>query len=84
MVRVATVRVLLVMMAPWADTVGAVSSSLVCSCGGVGAVDVQEPDVEEPNGEEPYVEEPFHFLPSCSSSCLCFLQCSSLRPLLKG
>jgi hypothetical protein len=60
-VRVATAQVLLVVMAPWAGTVGVVSSSLVCSCGGVGAVDVQEPGVEEPSGEEPYVEEPFHF-----------------------
>jgi hypothetical protein len=55
----ATTWVILVVMAPWAGTVGAVPSPLVHSCGGVGAADVQEPDVEEPSGEEPYVEQPF-------------------------
>jgi hypothetical protein len=38
--RVATARVLLVVMAPWAGTEGAVPSPLVRSCGGVGATDV--------------------------------------------
>jgi hypothetical protein len=60
-VRVATTRVPLVVMAQWDGTAGAVSSPLVRSCEGVSATDVQEPGVEEPRGEEPFVEEPFHF-----------------------
>jgi hypothetical protein len=39
-----------VVMALLAGSVGAVSSPLVLSCGGVGTTDVQEPGVEEPNG----------------------------------
>jgi hypothetical protein len=54
--RVATTRVLLVVMAQWDGTAGAVSSPLVRSCEGVGGTDVQEPGMEEP-----FVEEPFHF-----------------------
>jgi hypothetical protein len=53
--RAATAQVILVVKVPWAGTVGAVSSPLVRSCGGVSAADVQEPDVEEP-----YVEQPYH------------------------
>jgi hypothetical protein len=36
-------------MALLAGSVGAVSSPLVLSCGGVGTTDVQEPGVEEPS-----------------------------------
>jgi hypothetical protein len=43
-----TTLVILVVMAPWAGTVVAVSPPLVRSYGGDGAVDVQEPGVEEP------------------------------------
>jgi hypothetical protein len=55
-----TARVILVVMAPWVGNVGAVSSPLAHSCGGIGVADVQEPGVEEPSGGEPYVEEPSH------------------------
>jgi hypothetical protein len=46
--RVATARVLLVVMVPWAGTEGAVSPPLYHSCGGNGAADEQDPSVEEP------------------------------------
>jgi hypothetical protein len=58
--RTAMTRVILVVMAPLASTVGAVLLPLVCSCWGIGVTDVQEPGVEEPSGGEPYVEEPSH------------------------
>jgi hypothetical protein len=51
--RAVTARVLLVVMVPWAGTTRAVSSPLVRSCAGIGAVDVQEPGVEEPSGRSP-------------------------------
>jgi hypothetical protein len=47
--RAMMARVILVVMAPWAGTVGAVSSPLVRSSGGVGNTDVQELSVEEPS-----------------------------------
>jgi hypothetical protein len=50
--RVATSRVLLVVMAPWTGTTGSVLSPLVRSYGGVCATDVQEPNVEEPCMEQ--------------------------------
>jgi hypothetical protein len=59
-VRAATAWVILV-MAPSIGTKGAVLPPLVCSYGGDGAVDVQEPDVVESSVEELCVEEPFHF-----------------------
>jgi hypothetical protein len=55
----ATARVILVVMAPWVGNVGAVSSPLTHSYGGIGVADVQEPDVEEPSGEKHCVEQPF-------------------------
>jgi hypothetical protein len=58
MARAATAWVLLVVMVPWADTVGTVSSPLVRSCGGIGTTDMQKPGVEERSGEEPSVEQP--------------------------
>jgi hypothetical protein len=51
--RASTARVLLVVMAPLAGTMGAVSSPLVCSCGDVSTVDVQESSMEEPSEVEP-------------------------------
>jgi hypothetical protein len=57
-VWVATARVTLMVMAPWAGTVVAVSPPLVRSYGGDSTADVQEPGVEEPNGEEPYKDDP--------------------------
>jgi hypothetical protein len=55
-VRAVIARVILVVMASSADTEGAVMPSLVRSCGGDAAADVQEPNVEEL-----CMEEPFHF-----------------------
>jgi hypothetical protein len=49
----ATARVLLVVMAPWAGTVGVVPSLLALSYGGIGAADMHEPSVEEPCMELP-------------------------------
>jgi hypothetical protein len=51
-VRVATTLVILVVMAPWAGTVVAVSPLLVRSCGGNDATDMQEPDAKEPCVDE--------------------------------
>jgi hypothetical protein len=48
-----TTRVILVVIAPWVGTAGAVSLPLVRSCGGISAADEQEPDVGEPSVEEP-------------------------------
>jgi hypothetical protein len=53
-VRAAIAWVLLVVMAPWVGTAGAVSSPLFRSYSGVSATDVQEPDVGEPCVEQPY------------------------------
>jgi hypothetical protein len=87
--RTVTARVLLVVMVPWASTTGAVSSPLVRSYGGVGAVDVQERGVEEPSEEEPCVDggkncicKWFGHLTEFISALLASV--SSLRPLLKG
>jgi hypothetical protein len=51
--RAATARVILVVMAPWAGTAGAMPSPLVCSDGGISAVDEQEPSVGEPSVVKP-------------------------------
>jgi hypothetical protein len=52
-VWVATARVTLMVMAPWAGTVVAVSPPLVRSYGGDSTADVQEPGVEEPCKDDP-------------------------------
>jgi hypothetical protein len=53
--RAAMAWVILMVIVPWAGTVGPVLPPFVRSCGGGGAVGVQEPDVEEL-----YMEESFH------------------------
>jgi hypothetical protein len=53
-------QVILVVKVPWAGTMGAVSSPLVCYCGGIDVADVQEPGVEVPSGGELCVEQPYH------------------------
>jgi hypothetical protein len=59
-VRAATARVILVVMAPSARTKGEMLPPLVCYCRGDDTADLQEPGVVEPSVEELCVEEPFH------------------------
>jgi hypothetical protein len=58
--RALTAHVILVVMAPLAGTVGAVSSPLVRSYEGISVTDMQEPGVEEPSRGEPCMEGSSH------------------------